>query len=480
MILLSDPAAANTKDQRTLAMTLKVGLLAFTLLCAAGVNAAPEVTDYAQGVEIFSYEGRPLVEVLVPDFVYQTATRDDLGDVRVFNAEGTAVPHAFCASPATVQPVIMNASLPVFDLQAAAPSGGNGATVEVETSAGTQVRVQEESATPSTSGETQTWAHVIDARSVSGMLRSIEFDWTSPDGASQAGVRIEASEDLDQWRSVVPSTTLLRVARDSQQLQRKVIPLPLQTYQYLRVVRADGGPSLQLAAVIAEVMQQPQSVEPVWFNANPVTSDDAGELLFDAARIAPVTYARLVLPHDNASVRVKLQSRADAKAAWRDRWSGEFYSIVTESERRTSPPAEIDGDHDRYWRVVYSDASQALTRAPSLELGYRPAKVRFLAQGASPYTLAFGSRRAEPAPIQQCGSLLAGVSEKDLSQMIGEGSVGTPHTLGGETAFKPLPQKTPVRLFVLWGVLITGVGVLVAMAFALLKRVRHQTDADRG
>lgn len=469
----------TTRDQRTLAMTSKAGLFALTALSAGSAMAAPAPGDYAQGVEIFSYESRPLVEVLVPDFVYQTATRNDLGDVRVFNAEGTAVPHAFCASPAAVQPVIQNASLPVFDLQAPATSSANGATVEVETSAGTQVRVLEEGATPSATGETQTWAHVIDARSVSGMLRSIEFDWTSPDGASQASVRIEASEDLDQWRSVVAATTLLRVTREGQQLQRKVVPLPMQPYQYLRVVRTDGGPSLQLAAVIAEVMQQPQSVEPVWFSANPVASANPGELLFDAARIAPVTYARLVLPHDNASVRVNLQSRPDEQAAWRDRWSGEFYSIVNENERRTSPPAEVDGDHDRYWRVVYSQASQALEPAPALELGYRPAKVRFLAQGAAPYTLAYGSRRAEPAPIQQCGSLLAGVSEKDLLQMIGEGSVGAPHSLGGEVAFKPLPKKTPVRLFILWGVLIVGVGVLVAMAFALLKRVR-QGEADGG
>jgi hypothetical protein len=71
------------------------------------------------------------------------------------------------------------------------------------------------------------------------------------------------------------------------------------------------------------------------------------------------------------------------------------------------------------------------------------------------------------------------VSEKDLLQMISEGNVAAPHALGGEMAFKPLPKKTPVRLFVLWGVLIAGVGVLVAMAFALLKRVGRR-EADGG
>jgi len=35
-----------------------------------------------------------------------------------------------------------------------------------------------------------------------------------------------------------------------------------------------------------------------------------------------------------------------------------------------------------------------------------------------------------------------------------------------------VPRETPVRLVVLWSVLIVGVGVLVAMALVLLKRVR--------
>jgi hypothetical protein len=44
--------------------------------------------------------------------------------------------------------------------------------------------------------------------------------------------------------------------------------------------------------------------------------------------------------------------------------------------------------------------------------------------------------------------------------------------LGGDKALQPVPRETPVRLVVLWSVLIGGVGVLVAMALVLLKRVR--------
>jgi hypothetical protein len=49
-------------------------------------------------------------------------------------------------------------------------------------------------------------------------------------------------------------------------------------------------------------------------------------------------------------------------------------------------------------------------------------------------------------------------------------------SLGGDDALKPLPQKTPVKVVVLWAVLVLGVALLVGMALSLLKRVRHPTN----
>lgn len=444
-------------------------------LLATSAGAAPRTDEYAQGIEITSYSGRPLVEMLLPDLVYQKVTRADLADVRVFNATGVAVPHAFCAAPVTMAPVIERKPLPVFDLQAARAASGGGASVDIETAAGTQVRIQEGNGGGAVNETgTHTWAHVIDARVVTGNMRAIEFDWTSPDGASQAKVRIEASDDLDRWQTLVPSSTLLRVTRDEAQLQRNVVSLPVGSYQYLRVVRTDGWPSLQLAEVIGETVTTPQAVDPLWFNAFPVASAEPAELLFDAMRTAPVAYARLGLPGDNTSVRVTLYSRPDDKAQWNQRWTGEFYAIVNDDERRTSPPAVVGPTDDRYWRVAYASSSAPLDPAPVLELGYRPARLRFVAQGEGPYILAFGSRRAEPAPVQRCESLLADVQGEDLAALIGEGIQGGFVTLAGDVAFKPLPQKTPVRLIILWGALIAGVAVLIGMALALLKRVRHE------
>jgi hypothetical protein len=440
-------------------------------LAPSAFAAAPALDDYSQGIRIDALTDRPLLEAALPDDVYRSVTRTDLADVRVFNADGFAVPHAFCEAPRVTEATVTQENLPVFEVQGAT-RGERGTRVEVQTAAGSSVRMQEGEA--QSAGSTETQAHVIDARSVTDALRSIQFDWESPDGASEARVRIEASEDLDRWETVVGASTLLKVSQGDQELRRQAVPLPQRKYEYLRVARLDRGPPLVIAAVIAERVEAPQPIDPLWFAATVLDSTERGVLLFDSARLAPVTYARLALAQENTSLRVSIESRPDAKAQWRQQWSGEVYSIVTDGERRISPPAEFAATADKFWRVSPAKAGATFNPAPMLELGYRPARVRFLAQGAGPFTLAFGSRRAEPAVAQQCGGLLSDVETRDLEQMIGEASLGPPRSLGGAKALKPLPKKTPLRLFVLWGVLIVGVGLLVAMALSLLKRVNQQ------
>ena len=448
-------------------------LIAVCLLSAASrVFGAqpPTMQDYAQGIEIYAPDALPLVEAPLPDAVYQGATRADLTDVRVFNADGQPVPHAFCAAPATTEPTITESQLPVIKLSEAQTIATGGARVELQTAGGTQVNVTEPG--PGQPVVTNGRIHIMDARASEDPVRAIRFEWQSPDGASQAQVSIEASDDLDRWLVLVPATTLLLATHGDDQLRRERIELPPQPYRFLRVQRTDGGPPLAINRVVAERVGQVLEIEPTWFLATALVTDDIQVLFFDTARRAPVSYARLRLQQENSSVRVTLHSRDDGKAPWTERWSGEVYRIVTDKERRESPPAHFAATSDRYWRMRIATDPQ-LYRGTQLELGYRPASLRFLAQGKGPFTVAFGSRRAESSPASGCDALLADVKADERAKLVSKGIVGAPRSLAGEDALKPLPRETPVRLVVLWSVLIVGVGLLVAMALVLLKRVRR-------
>ncbi|HKQ82258.1 MAG TPA: DUF3999 domain-containing protein [Steroidobacteraceae bacterium] len=446
-------------------MTPRHWMVALACCVNTAWSAPPTTEQFAQGIEVMPQSPQPLVELTLPDEVYRTATRADLADVRVFDANGNVVPHAFCMAPQILASFATFLTLPVIELRAAGSNASSGTQIDVDTDRGTHVAIRD-SATSEKPVSTQ--AHVIDATQMDEALRSIAFDWETADGSSEAQVRIDASDDLDQWRSVVPATRLVHAGSDGQQLLRARVPLPLQKYRYLRVERVDGGAPITIHAARAEAVPEAEHIEPHWFTPVFVNANGDGRAYRSDHR-APVRYARLKLPFDNMTVRATVQSRPNDKASWTTRWSGEMYAIVTNGERKASAPAEFIATSDREWRVQFAGD---VAGAVGLELGYRPALLRFVAQGNRPFTVAYGSGQIENPTARGCEQLLGDMEPKKLRELIGDAALGAPRELGGEDAFRPLPKKTPVRLMVLWGALIVGVAVLVAMALSLLRRVR--------
>jgi hypothetical protein len=439
-------------------------------LALPALAATPRLDDYARGITIEAEQQRPLVQLDVPDTVYRTVVTNDLSDVRVFNADGVPVPHALCAAPVTEPPTISQESLPAYRLQDLPAAASDGTRVEVQTPSGAQISVQ--GAPNAATADRQTSAYVIDARDVPDELRAVQFDWSSPDGASEVRVSIQASDDLDRWRTLVAATTLVQLQSDGRQLRRHRVAIPQGNYDFLRVERVDRGPPLRIDGVIAERVTPAPVIEPVWFTANAVSASEPNTFQFETGRRAPITYARLTPTQENSSLHIAIESRAEPKSSWTTEWTGEVYSIQSDTERRISPPAELAPRTHAEWRVRLAKEGDVFYQTPVLELGYRPARLRFVAQGAGPYTLAFGSRRAESGSARACDGLLANLPPAELQQNIEQGYAGAERTLGGEDAFRPLPKKTPLRQIVLWGVLVLGVGALVAMALSLLRRLK--------
>ena len=72
--------------------TILVVLLALTFPATADTPLRP--ADFAYGIPIETTGDAPFHEFSVPQSVYESVTRTDLGDLRVFNARDEIVPHA--------------------------------------------------------------------------------------------------------------------------------------------------------------------------------------------------------------------------------------------------------------------------------------------------------------------------------------------------------------------------------------------------
>ena len=216
----------------------------------------------------------------------------------------------------------------------------------------------------------------------------MQFEWQSPDGASQAQVSIEASEDLDRWRVLVLQHAAAGDSRQRAAAARThraadaTVRLPARAANGRRSAARDQSRDRR-------ARRRRGRNRACWFLATTL-ADDIRSLFFDSARRAPVTTRGCACSRTTARCGYRCTAATTAKR--RGSSAGAAHRIVTDTDRRESPPAHFEATSDRYWRLRIAKDPQ-LYRATQLELGYRPARLRFLAQGSGPFTLAYG----EPA-----------------------------------------------------------------------------------
>ena len=446
----------------------RVCALAFAALAATALAETPGPGDFAHGLYITPAPGRPAQQFALPDRVYQGVTRTDLGDLRVFNSGNVAVPHALCAAAALAPEGVRQESLGVFPVNPGARRLDGGNRVAVQTPNGTLVSIVE---APVHGIAASGGGYVMDATAIRDPLRALHLQWFTEDGASEAQVRVESSEDLGQWSTVVATAALLRVTADGRALDLSRIELPLRPYKYLRLTRGDGS-QVRITSAAGEIVVPARPAEPFWFTAASSPDAAADEFRFDTGRRAPVESARVRLPIPNMILQVALDSRTSTEAPWQPRWSGESRSVETVNV----PAVHFAAVTDPHWRLRVLRGAESLgDRRPRLELGYHPAQLRFLAQGPEPFVLAYGSARVPPAQRPDCGTLLGPMPDIEQASLIGTAVVvAAPDTaFGGAAALTPPPKPTPVRQVVLWIVLVLGTAVVVGMAVALLRRLRE-------
>jgi len=459
-------------------MKLQMKIVWLALLLSPSLPAAvpdktpPSKRDFARGFSV-SGPSQPLLEVTLPDEVYATVLQDDLNDLRVFNREGGVVPHALCDAPAPAPAEPRLQKLAVFPLQAGQTAAiGDGTRIEVKTAGGTQVTVDEgDEPQASASGKN---AYLIDLRELKSPVEALRFNWTSADAASEARLRIEASEDLQSWHEVMRSATLLHARAGGTELQRARIPLPEARYAFLRFEAAGDRPLPRIDGISVELQSTAATRTPNWVAATPMAADEtATAFWFDAARRAPLYSADLRLPTDNMALVVALQSRRDADAAWQARWSGEIFALQLGSARHHHTQIHFPQTTDRFWRVEVLRGAETLGgMQPSLQLGYPPARLRFLAQGEGPFLVAYGSARVERQAPVACERLLGSLSKDERAGMTGEAQIESLDALDNPAALKALPKPTPLRQIILWAVLVSGALLVLAMAMTLLKKLK--------
>lgn len=408
----------------------------------------------------------------VPAQAYRGTARRDLGDLRVFNAAAEPVPYAF--APRELQrpaPTVQSARL--FPLYGDESRGLASTAVRVERNArGTVVSVSVSD--PAPQARRRLLGYLLDPGELKAVKDALLLRWDASEGFT-AQARVEGSDDLKSWSTLVASAPILSLQHAGASLERSRVELSGARARYLRLSLHGVPRSFVLREIKLEL--RPDIPQPAreWLPLTGSAGKGAGEWIFDTAGHFPVDRLRLHLPQPNTVAQVQFLTRTRVDDPWRPASSAIVYRLAGTDGDIVSPDVAVGANGERYWLLKVDQKGGGIGAGEAkLEIGWVPHELVFAARGAAPFSVAFGNDKSKPgdAPI-------AAVLPRRAD---GEALVARPAKLGAisgsadePSLFKEparfaqrLTERRDVRKWLLWSALVAGVLLLGWMALRLL------------
>ena len=467
----------------------------------------------------------PYHRLTLPLAIYGRAAYADLRDLRVRNAAGHAVPYAWVRNEAAA-PRTASQEVPIFALPGNVAGSASGDAVlafSVRPDGSLALDGKAAAANRKVDDAAQ-W--LIDVSQVKGSLLQARFE-VAPDARGLFGFRLEASDDLRQWRPVGGEEQLVRLAHGGQTIERLAVELGSLRTRFLRLRWSDPQHGAPLAKVAIDSVQEVEPVAPIEWSAalkpERCAADYCDYLL---PRGLPVQSLRIDLADINTLAQIGVSGLLDAAPAssaappqpvprnplyalrhqQRSRTPlptgpGEaplldtvVYRLAQAGGEARSPVLALDGAVYARLRLRTSGPVSVLgATPPTIAVGATPRTLVFLAQGGAPFSLAWNAapdaggavQEAAPGAPLALSTLVPGYAA-DKPVVADEASVALPvaavEAAVAAAALAPIPdaaQPDSSRKWWLWGALGAGLLLLAGMAWSLFASLRKdQAAAD--
>ncbi len=431
--------------------------------------------DFAYGMELSVSGNNSIYGLILPAEVYQGCTRADLGDLRVFNAQYT-VPYVI-RSQVSKKTKRAAQALPFFPLFSdTQDKGGTPPNLHIATnSQGTIIDIRQPTAL--VEKKQVATAYILDTSALDHPADWLEVTWAGQGEQFSTSVRLDSSKDLNSWHSQVRSTALAELLFGGHSLLRKRIMVPrgIQRKTYLRLSWPAGKDGVRLTSIRAgynrEARNHPRTFQRLTGTSSSHTEQGKKGYQYDSKGFFPVDQLKVRLAEQNSLAQVTLFSRANEKASWQRRSSFLAYRLTVDGVSLDNGTISINRTTDRYWRLEVAGDS-GTHQMPTLEIGWLPGQLLFLAQGEQPYTLAYG--RAElQATRYQVDRLLKAVAPQSEKKLVAPAQAGSEKILGGGER-RTVAQKLPWQQWLLWLVLLVGVLLVGMMALKLYREMNEK------
>ncbi len=435
--------------------------------------AEPEPRDFAFGFIVETPGTGAVYTLILPEEVYRRIYRDDLGDIRMYNARGEAVPHMLRRSvqKSTVkkeaEPPVALPFFPVYEAD-----GANGSGVDIHVATNENGVVVDVKSTDSTAPGSKLAAYIIDASMLKKRPIGLRIDWTDNSTSFSVSVDVQGSNDLNRWHTMVRNAALVKLDFGGHRLNRQDITLG-RAATYMRMSwpgQAQGAQVISVQALFPDELSINRQVRQwVDITGNAVDEKEPAYEYKNEAQF-PVDAVNLKLPERNSLVRARVLSRNDEQSKWRYQVRNLFYTLTVDGTLIENNPVSVCCTADRYWRIEAGVASGMGSVIPVLQLGWIPHELVFVARGEGPFTLAYGS--AVVGTSKQPLDAMLGVFGKEKEKIfLKKARIENGIVLGGEGCLLPPKPPVPWKVWILWAVLIAGVAVLSIMAWRLFHQM---------
>jgi len=298
-----------------------------------------------------------------------------------------------------------------------------------------------------------------------GDLVGLQFDWTATDRNVVISVRIEGSHDLETWAVLTDKAVVSQLEHAGTTLTKKLVRFKPFAGDYLRVTWPRQDNALQISAVKGQFSQDHRPTLP-WRSAHlscePGEADN--ECGFDIGGV-PAERMRFVRGEGDYFLQGDIASRAAPDRGWIIRGGIQQYQLSFEDAVTVREWNVMPGSADPFWKVTFSTATVA-PYPRQLELRWRPVYLAFIAQGQPPYSLAVGSTTSVLQGDEPLATVLKRANRKlaDI-EIVSAGAIEPNQGLAG------FWTRDRIETYLLWAVLVVGVGVMLSLAVGLFKRM---------
>jgi len=430
--------------------------------------ALPEPADYGYRFPLTQAQAADFYQVELTPEVYRSVADPLLRDAGVYNAAGRPVPRRF-SHPDEARGPELRTALGLAPLYGEADLRSDPSHLRLRLdAAGTRLELGTDyGGRPGARG--QVVAYLIDARGLQVPPEQLEFDWQQRSPGLMAEATVQHSTDLRHWRTI-GSGTLVDIAHAQTRIEQRRIELSAAPTDFLRILWRGMPEGWRLRSVTG-IHSGSATAPRDWLTLTALNADgDGGTFRYDAGGFPPVDRIALLLPDGNAVVRASVSYRGDDDSPWRPVHTGVFYALSSQGRSLRAPPATIAPSRGAQWQVRIE--SGMASGSVQLQLGWRPDRLTFLAQGEGPFELVCGRARdrVEDFPQQSLLGDAAIFAVLEQSGQAGQATLGARQEMAGASALTPAGMSW--RTLLLWAGLAAAVSLAGWMVYSLLRELK--------